>query len=109
MADTSAELNEIKELIATIQGYSAQNGTDPLLGWLEQAQGGPTPHLDHPRLCVFKASHGFAVQQNLPMELDYDKFTKDCLQGTGRLNRLALAANTDLRLYEMDADDATDD
>lgn len=108
MADTSAELNEIKELIATIQGFSGQNGPSPLLDWLAQSQGGSTPHLDHPRLCIFKASHGFATTQNLPQEMDYEKFTKDCLQGNGRLNRLALLANTDLRLYEMDPEDASD-
>lgn len=90
MAEDSFELNEINQLIATIQPLPTS------APWLTK--------LDHPRLCLFSASHGIIPSP----QFDYDKFIQGCLSGTGRLNRLAQAANTDLRLYEMDPEDGGD-
>jgi nicotinate-nucleotide--dimethylbenzimidazole phosphoribosyltransferase len=106
MTDSNPELNEIRELIATIQPYpeSESHIQDPVLSWLEQTQASAAAHLNHPRLCLFKASHGFANSIGLPHELDYENYIQACLRGEGKLNRLALAANTDLRVYEMDPD-----
>lgn len=111
MADDSFELNEINQLIATIQPLRNAGSTlsDPLLSWLGAAQTTETPHLDHPRLSIFSANHGFAASLNLPAEIDYGNYIKGCLEGTGRINRLALAANTDLRLFEMDPEARTED
>lgn len=112
MTENSSELNEIRALIASIRPLDAPAGrqADPVSSWLEAAQGGKTlPHLDHPRLSAFSAAHGFATAMNLPADLDYGKFIKGCLEGTGRLNRLSLAANTDLRLYEMDDESGSED
>lgn len=117
MADDSFELNEINQLIASIRPYDQTDPAyshDPLLRWLALSQGSgaslANPHLDHPRLSLFSATHPFASEQNLSNDFDYGKFIQGCLSGTGRLNRLAQNANTDLRLYEMDPQDqAADD
>ena len=111
MADDSFELNEINQLIATIQPLR-NDGTalsDPLLQWLGGGQATETPHIDHPRLTLFSANHGFAVPLHLAPSINYENYIKGCLEGSGRINRLALAANTDLRLYEMDPDARTED
>lgn len=111
MADDGFELNEINQLIATIQPLRNSGGdlSDPVLNWLGSAQATETPHLDHPRLSLFSANHGFADALNLPADINYENYIKGCLEGTGRINRLALAANTDLRLYEMDPDARSED
>lgn len=110
MADDSFEINEINQLVASIQPLARTSDTasDPLLGWLGNAQQTETAHLDHPRLCLFSANHGFAASIGLQPDINYDNYIKGCLEGTGRINRLALAANTDLRLYEMDPDARTE-
>ena len=112
MTENTSELNEISALIASIRPLELRSGkgVDPIFSWLEAAQGGKSlPHLEHPRLSAFSAAHGFATAMNLPVDIDYGKFIKGCLEGTGRLNRLSLAANTDLRLYEMDSDAHSED
>lgn len=112
MTENTSELNEIRALIASIRPLEVQSGrgVDPVFSWLEAAQGGKSlPHIEHPRLSAFSAAHGFAAAMNLPPEIDYAKFIKGCLEGTGRLNRLSLAANTDLRLYEMDNEAPSED
>ena len=110
MADDTLELNEINQLIATIQplGPNANSSSDPLLGWLAAGQRKESAQLEHPRFCLFSANHGFAADIGLEPDINYDNYIKGCLQGTGLINRLALAANTDLRLYEMDPDARTE-
>ena len=112
MTENTSELNEIRALIASIRPLEVRSGrgVDPVFSWLEAAQGGKAlPHIEHPRLSLFSSANGFAAAMNLPSDIDYGKFIRGCLEGTGRLNRLALAANTDLRLYEMDNEAPSED
>lgn len=107
MNQPTSELDEIRALIATIRPLGNDSGVvSQIPGWLESAQGGAAaPHIDHPRLSLFSATHGIAAGLALPPEINYDKFRGGCLDGTGRLTRLAQSINTDLRLYEMDGED----
>ncbi len=105
MTQESAQLQEIKDLISSIaQGDKAPAKT--VSDWIEGSQKSCSPKLNHVRVALFFAHHGFAEKLKIT-DLNFDKYVKDNIEGTGKLNRLCQAANTDLRLYEMDTDTPT--
>ncbi|PZP53041.1 MAG: hypothetical protein DI586_11435, partial [Micavibrio aeruginosavorus] len=67
-----------------------------------------SPKLNHARVSLFFAHHGFAEKLKIT-DQNYNKYVKDNIEGTGKLNRLCQAANTDLRLYELDTTTPTMD
>lgn len=90
------ETQEIQQLIASFQALAPFGEKDPTLSWLaESGQKWPISW-KHPRLSLFWASHGFAQNGTESGAL------QRCVDGSSGLNRLAEAANSDLRLYEMD-------
>lgn len=107
MTDNSSQLQEIKDLISSL----AQDNKPPVKTvseWVLNAQKSCSPKLNHVRVALFFAHHGFAEKLKIT-DQNYDKYVKDNIEGTGRLNRLCQAANTDLRLYELDTGTPTAD
>lgn len=107
MTQNSSQLQEIKDLI---QSISQDNRQQPksVSEWIKNAQSGCSPKLNHARVALFFAHHGFAEKLKIK-DVNFDKYVKDNIEGTGKLNRLCQAANTDLRLYEMDTETPTQD
>lgn len=107
MTENSSQLQEIKDLISSI----AQDNNPPVKSvsdWIEKSQKTCSPKLNHARVALFFAHHGFAEKLKIT-DQNYDKYVKDNIEGTGKLNRLCQAANTDLRLYELDTGTPTAD
>ncbi len=107
MTESSSQLQEIKDLISSI----AQDNTPPgktVTDWIAKSQKTCSPKLNHARVALFFAHHGFAEKLKIT-DHNYDKYVKDNIEGTGKLNRLCQAANTDLRLYELDTSNPTGD
>lgn len=107
MNDSAAQLQEIKDLISSI----AQDNNAPVKtvsDWIGNTQKSCSPKLNHARVSLFFAHHGFAEKLKIT-DQNFDKYVKDNIEGTGRLNRLCQSANTDLRLYEMDTETPTRD
>jgi nicotinate-nucleotide--dimethylbenzimidazole phosphoribosyltransferase len=86
---------------ATTLPQAAQNA----LNWLATSQNSCHATLDQARLILFASHHGFA-KNDAPQ---YNDYVKKCLGGTASLNKLALLANCDFRLFEMDLDNPTPD
>ena len=107
MPQNSAQLQEIKDLIGSIASEEtapARSVTD----WIGRAQKSCSPRLGHARISLFFAHHGFAAKLKIT-DSNFDKYVKDNIDGSGRLNRLCQTGNTDLRLYEMDTGTPTRD
>ena len=107
MTQNSSQLQEIKDLISSI----AQDNKAPVKSvsdWIEKSQKTCSPKLSHARVALFFAHHGFAEKLKIT-DQNYDKYVKDNIEGTGKLNRLCQSANTDLRLYELDTGTPTAD
>ena len=102
MSENTSQLQEIKDLIGSI----AQDNKAPpksIYDWVSNAQKSCGAKLNHVRVSLFFAHHGFAEKLKIT-DQNYDKYVKDNIEGTGKLNRLCQAGNTDLRLYEMDTE-----
>ncbi len=101
------ENQEIQQLITSFQPLPPAGNTpgrlEPTLQWLADSTQKWPLSWNHPRLSLFWANHGFAEKGAESAILSR------CLEGVSGLNRLAEAANTDLRLYEMDLDTPTAD
>ncbi len=107
MTQNTSQLQEIKELIDSI----AQDNKPPartISAWIGASQKNCHPKIDHTRISLFFAHHGFAEKLKIK-DPNFDKYVKDNIEGTGKLNRLCQSGNTDLRLYEMDTGSPTQD
>lgn len=107
MPENSSQLQEIKELIQSISQDNKPSGKT-VHEWIGNTQSGCGAKLNHARVALFFAHHGFADKLRIK-DRNFDKYVKDNIEGTGKLNRLCQAANTDLRLYEMDTETPTRD
>ena len=107
MTEAASQLQEIKDLIQSI----SQDNKPParsVYDWVANAQKSCSPKLNHARIALFFAHHGFAEKLKIT-DQNFDKYVKDNIEGTGKLNRLCQAGNMDLRLYEMDTEVPTRD
>ena len=107
MSDSATQLQEIKDLISSI-ARPEKAAVKSVSDWVSGAQNTCSPKINHARLSLFFAHHGFARTLKIT-DPSLDKYVKGNLDGTGRLNRLAQSINTDLRLYEMDLENPTHD
>lgn len=107
MTESSSQLQEIKDLISSIVQDNVPPGKS-VPDWIANSQKTCSPKLNHARVSLFFAHHGFAEKLKIT-DANYDKYVKDNIEGTGKLNRLCQSANTDLRLYELDTTTPTVD
>lgn len=121
MSDTSNDLTEIKKLISDLPTYPCQVAQDEAsqnLGvlqndviWMRMASGEIFPKIQAPRFAIFAAHHGFALSgpQADILKQDHENRINRILGGTHSLCGLAKSLNCDLRLYEMDLQNPTQD
>ena len=83
---------------------------EELSEWLCLWQGRHPPRLDRPRVAVFAGNHGVAVRgvSAYPAEVT-KQMVANFIAGGAAVNQLCLAANAELRVYEMDLDNPTAD
>jgi NaMN:DMB phosphoribosyltransferase len=90
------------EILNLIRGFSALPSTaceNPIHSWVRRGQQSCAPQMTHPRLSMIIAAHGFAETSEVET---HSSFINDVTGGRTLLNELCVAANTDLRLYDMD-------
>jgi nicotinate-nucleotide--dimethylbenzimidazole phosphoribosyltransferase len=75
---------------------------EELAFWLAAWQGRQPPRVDHPRVCVFAASHGVAARgvSAYPAEVTA-QMVQNFIAGGAAVNQLTAMVDGDLRVYEM--------
>ncbi len=79
--------------------------------WLATWQGRHPPAVNHPRVAVFAGNHGVAVARNVsayPVAVTA-QMVQNFIAGGAAVNQLCRAADSDLRVYEMELDRPTAD
>lgn len=116
-------LDEIRALLRHLPGPDLEAGTavrerdrqltkppgslgrlEDLVEWMAVWQGKHPPQLRRPRVAVFAGNHGVAVAQGVsayPVAVTA-QMVKNFVDGGAAVNQLAQAADSDLRVYELD-------
>ncbi|MBW8728612.1 MAG: nicotinate-nucleotide--dimethylbenzimidazole phosphoribosyltransferase [Inquilinus limosus] len=116
-------LDEIRALLRHLPGPDLEAGTavrerdrqltkppgslgrlEDLVEWMAVWQGRHPPQLRRPRVAVFAGNHGVAVAQGVsayPVAVTA-QMVKNFVDGGAAVNQLAQAADSDLRVYELD-------
>src|SRR3546814_162267 len=79
--------------------------------WVACWQGRHPPDMRHPRVAVFAGNHGVARARRVsayPVEVTA-QMVANFQNGGGAVNQLCSLADSDLRVYELDLDNPTDD
>jgi nicotinate-nucleotide--dimethylbenzimidazole phosphoribosyltransferase len=125
----AASLTEIRNLMAELPGADLAAGSacaareavltkppgalgrlEELSQWLCVWQGRHPPRIDRPRVAVFAGNHGVAARgvSAYPAEVT-KQMVANFIAGGAAINQLCIAANAELRVYEMDLDSPTAD
>ena len=125
----AASLAEIRNLMAELPGPDLAAGSacatreavltkppgalgrlEELSQWLCIWQGRHPPQIDRPRVAVFAGNHGVAARgvSAYPAEVT-KQMVANFISGGAAINQLCIAADADLRVYEMDLDSPTAD
>ena len=102
MSEAATQLQEIKDLISSL----SQDNKPParsVSDWVSGVQKSCSPKINHARVALFFAHHGFARTLKIT-DQNFDKYVKENVDGTGKLNLLCQGSNLDLRLYELDTE-----
>src|ERR1700688_367714 len=129
MPEPVADLAEIRALMAHLPGPDLEAGSaaatreaqltkpagalgrlEELAAWLATWQGRHPPRIDHPRTIVFAANHGVAARgvSAYPAAVTA-QMVQNFIAGGAAVNQLCRVADADLRVYEMNLDQATGD
>ncbi|WP_225771765.1 nicotinate-nucleotide--dimethylbenzimidazole phosphoribosyltransferase [Inquilinus sp. Marseille-Q2685] len=123
-------LDEIRALLRHLPGPDLEAGTavrerdrqltkppgslgrlEDRAGWMAGGQGKHPPQLRRPRVAVFAGNHGVAVAQGVsayPVAVTA-QMVKNFVAGGAAVNQLCQAADSDLRVYELDLEHPTAD
>jgi len=123
-------LDEIRALLRHLPGPDLEAGTavrerdrqltkppgslgrlEDLAEWMAVWQGRHPPQLRRPRVAVFAGNHGVAVAQGVsayPVAVTA-QMVKNFVAGGAAVNQLCQAADSDLRVYELDLEHPTAD
>ena len=109
------EIQEIRALAHSFTPFNPMESPsrDPLMAWLWLARDARGLSVQHPRLSVFWANHGFSAARS-PDDSRPDRAAsllalQQLVDGKGAVVKLCEAVNADLRVYEMDLDTPTGD
>jgi nicotinate-nucleotide--dimethylbenzimidazole phosphoribosyltransferase len=129
MAEAVGDLDEIRELMAHLPGPDRAAGSaaaarealltkpagalgrlEELAAWLATWQARHPPRLEHPRTVVFAGNHGVAARgvSVYPAAVTA-QMVQNFIAGGAAVNQLCRAVDADLRVYEMNLDEPTDD
>jgi len=105
----AAEIARKREAVLT-KPPGALGRLEELSEWLCLWQGRHPPRLDRPRVAVFAGNHGVARRgvSAYPAEVT-KQMVANFIAGGAAVNQLCLAADAELRVYEMDLDNPTAD
>ncbi|MBX7146298.1 MAG: nicotinate-nucleotide--dimethylbenzimidazole phosphoribosyltransferase [Alphaproteobacteria bacterium] len=83
---------------------------EEITAWLAGWQAKYPAKLEHPRIAVFAGNHGVAAQNVSAFPSDVTKqMVKNFIQGGAAINQLCKLADADLKVYEMNLDQPTED
>ena len=116
MADTALKFEEIKTLITSMEHPSCSirkeldemSAVERIKYWLNFAADRQVFEIKRPRLSIYAASHGFAVQDEAQMGY-FKTMVAQLLAGEHAVNEVINLANADLRLYDLNMDEPTND
>jgi nicotinate-nucleotide--dimethylbenzimidazole phosphoribosyltransferase len=129
MAESAANLNEIRALLTHLPGPDLEAGTaaalrqaqltkpagslgrlEELAIWLATWQARHPPRLDHPRTLVFAGNHGVAARgvSAYPAAVTA-QMVQNFIAGGAAINQLCRVVDAGLKVYEMNLDTPTGD
>jgi len=122
LADIRAVMSELPGPVSAAgEAATAREGTltkppgalgrlEEITHWLCLWQGRHPPKLDRPRVAVFAGNHGVAARgvSAYPAEVT-KQMVANFTSGGAAVNQLSLAADAELRVYEMELDNPTAD
>jgi nicotinate-nucleotide--dimethylbenzimidazole phosphoribosyltransferase len=129
MPESTADLDEMRALLAQLPGPDLEAGTaaahrqtqltkpagslgrlEELAIWLARWQARHPPRLDRPRTVVFAGTHGVAARgvSAYPAEVTA-QMVQNFIAGGAAVNQLCRAVDADLRVYEMNLEAPTGD
>jgi nicotinate-nucleotide--dimethylbenzimidazole phosphoribosyltransferase len=129
MAESAANLNEIRALLTHLPGPDLEVGTaaalrqaqltkpagslgrlEELAIWLATWQARHPPRLDHPRTLVFAGNHGVAARgvSAYPAAVTA-QMVQNFIAGGAAINQLCRVVDAGLKVYEMNLDTPTGD
>lgn len=105
MNQAAQDKQDILTLIRSFEPLATTACESDVTKWIRQSQQSCAAKMTHPRLSVIMAAHGFADKSDLPA---FESYIQTITKGNALLNELCVAANTDLRLYDMDLNHPTE-
>ncbi|WP_029014203.1 nicotinate-nucleotide--dimethylbenzimidazole phosphoribosyltransferase [Niveispirillum irakense] len=108
--DLEAATSALQREQTLLKPRGALGRLEDLVQWLATWQGNAPPELTHPRIAVFAGAHGITAHgvSAYPASVNA-QMVQAFLNGHAAVNQLATAADSDLRVYEMELDRPTAD
>jgi nicotinate-nucleotide--dimethylbenzimidazole phosphoribosyltransferase len=108
--DLAARTEVVRRQAELTKPPGALGRLEEIAEWLAAWQGRAHPRVEHPRIAVFAGTHGVAARgvSAYPPEVT-GQMVKNFLAGGAAINQLAAAIDADLRIYELDLANPTDD
>jgi nicotinate-nucleotide--dimethylbenzimidazole phosphoribosyltransferase len=108
--DLAARTEVVRRQAELTKPPGALGRLEEIAEWLAAWQGRAHPRVEHPRIAVFAGTHGVAARgvSAYPSEVT-GQMVKNFLAGGAAINQLAATIDADLRIYELDLANPTDD
>ncbi|MBS0541699.1 MAG: nicotinate-nucleotide--dimethylbenzimidazole phosphoribosyltransferase [Proteobacteria bacterium] len=108
--DQAAQTEVVRRQAELTKPPGSLGRLEEIAEWLAAWQARAYPKLDHPRIAVFAGAHGVARRgvSAYPPEVTA-QMVKNFVDGGAAINQLATAIDADLRIYELDLVNPTDD
>jgi nicotinate-nucleotide--dimethylbenzimidazole phosphoribosyltransferase len=109
-ADETARENAAAREATLTKPAGSLGRLEQLTQWLAAWQGRHPPKLDRPRVAVFAGNHGVAARgvSAYPPAVTA-QMVQNFVKGGAAINQLCVAADAELRVYEMAIEDPTED
>ncbi len=108
--DQAAQTEVVKRQMELTKPPGSLGRLEEIAEWLACWQGRAQPRVEHPRIAVFAGTHGVARRgvSAYPPEVTH-QMVQNFLSGGAAINQLAAAIDADLKIYELDLANPTDD
>jgi nicotinate-nucleotide--dimethylbenzimidazole phosphoribosyltransferase len=108
--DKAAQTEVVRRQAELTKPPGSLGRLEEIAEWLAAWQGRAEPRVERPRIAVFAGTHGVARRgvSAYPPEVTA-QMVKNFLDGGAAINQLATAIDADLRIYELDLANPTED
>jgi nicotinate-nucleotide--dimethylbenzimidazole phosphoribosyltransferase len=108
--DLTAQTEVVRHQAELTKPLGSLGRLEEIVEWLAAWQGRAHPRVERPRIAVFAGAHGVARRgvSAYPPEVTA-QMVKNFLDGGAAINQLSTAIDADLRIYELDLTNPTED